>query len=70
MKPYFRSETLKTVYNVDLNELEALSPTSEVPQESIEPAELKRGRGRPRKHSVTENLMTENHLTSVNIPVK
>jgi len=30
MKPYFRSETPETVYDVDLNELEALSPTSEV----------------------------------------
>jgi len=30
VKPYFRSETSKTARDVDLNELEALSPTSEV----------------------------------------
>ena len=76
MKPYFRSETSETVRNVDPDELEAPSPTPEVSQESIEPVEptVKRGRGRPRKHPVTdpvtENPMTENHLTSADTPVK
>ena len=74
MKPYFRSETSETVRDVDPDELEAPSPIPEVSQESIEPAELKRGRGRPRKHPVTdpvtENPVTENHLTSVDTPVK
>jgi len=76
MKLYFRSETSETARDVDLNELKAPSLIPEVSQESIKPVELtvKRGRGRPRKHlvtdPVTENPMTENHLTSVNIPVK
>ena len=78
MKPYFRSETSETARDVDLDELEAPSPTPEVSQESIEPVELtepveptiKRGRGRPRKHPVTENPVTENHLTSADTPVK
>ena len=33
------------------------------------PAEPKRGRGRPRKHPVT-NPVTENHLTSADAPAK
>ena len=74
MKPYFRSETSETVRDVDLDELETPSPTLEVSQESIKPAEPKRGRGRPRKHPVTdpvtENPVTENHLTSADAPVK
>ena len=70
MKPYFRSETSETARDVDPDELEAPSPIPEVSQESIEPAELKRGRGRPRKHPVTENPVTENHLTSTDTPVK
>ena len=69
MKPYFRSETSETARDVDLDELETPSPTLEVSQESIKPAKPKRGRGRPRKHPVTD-LVTENHLTSVDIPVK
>ena len=76
MKPYFRSETSETARDVDPDELETPSPTPEVSQESIEPVEptAKRGRGRPRKHPVTdpvtENPMTENHLTSADTPVK
>ena len=76
MKLYFRSETSETARDVDLDELKAPSLTPEVSQESIEPVKptAKRGRRRPRKHSVTdlvtENPVTENHLTSVNIPVK
>ena len=74
MKPYFRSETSETARDVDPDELEAPSPTLEVSQESIKPVKLKRGRGRPRKHPVTdpvtENPVTENHLTSVDISVK
>ena len=72
MKPYFRSETSETARDVDPDELKAPSPTPEVSQESIEPVEptAKRGRGRPRKHPVTENPMTENHLTSADTPVK
>ena len=72
IKPYFRSKTSETARDVDLDELEAPSPTPEVSQESIEPVEptTKRGRGRPRKHPVTENPVTENHLTSADIPVK
>ena len=65
VKPYFRSETSETARDVDPDELEAPSLTPEVSQESIEPAEPKRGRGRPRKHPVTEN-----HLTSADAPVK
>ena len=72
MKPYFRSETSETARDVDPDDLEAPSPTPEVSQESIEPDEptAKRGRGRPRKHPVTENPVTENHLTSADAPVK
>jgi hypothetical protein len=74
VKPYFRSETSETARDVDPDELEAPSPTPEVSQEFIEPAEPKRGRGRPRKHPVTdpvtENPVTENHLTSADTPVK
>ena len=74
MKPYFRSETSETVRDVDPDELETPSLTLEVSQESIKPAEPKRGRGRPRKHPVTdpvtENPVTENHLTSIDTPVK
>ena len=72
MKPYFQSETSETACDVDLDELEAPSPTLEVSQESIKPVEptTKRGRGRPRKHPVTENPVTENHLTSADAPVK
>jgi hypothetical protein len=72
VKPYFRSETSKTARDVDPDELEAPSPTLEVSQESIKPVEptTKRGRGRPRKHPVTENPMTENHLTSADAPIK
>ena len=76
MKPYFRSETSETARDVDPDELETPSPTPEVSQESIEPVEptAKRGRGRPRKHPVTdpvtENPVTENHLTSINILIK
>jgi hypothetical protein len=74
VKPYFWSETSKTARDVDLDELEAPSPTPEVSQEFIKPAKPKRGRGRPRKHPVTDpvtkNPVTKNHLTSVDIPVK
>ena len=74
IKPYFQFKTSETARDVDLNELKALSLTPEVFQESIEPAKLKRGRGRPRKHPVTdpvtENPVTENHLVSVDISVK
>ena len=74
VKLYFQSKTSETVRNVDLDELKTLSLTLEVSQESIKPAEPKRGRGRPRKHPVTdlvtENPVTENHLTSVNILIK
>jgi len=74
VKPYFRSETSETARDVDPDELKAPSLTLEVSQESIKPAEPKRGRGRPRKHPVTdpvtENPVTENHLTSIDTPVK
>jgi len=69
VKPYFRSETSETARDVDPDELETPSLTLEVSQESIKPAEPKRGRGRPRKHPVTDPV-TENHLTSVDTPVK
>ena len=65
IKPYFQSKTFETAYNIDLDELEVSLPILKVSQESIKPAKLKRGRGRPRKHPVTEN-----HLTSIDIPVK
>ena len=74
IKPYFRFKTSETAYNVDLNELKAPSLTLKVSQESIKPVKLKRSRGRPRKHSVTnfitENLVTENHLTFINVFIK
>jgi hypothetical protein len=72
VKPYFRSETSKTACDVDLDKLEAPLPTPEVSQESIKPAKpiAKRGRGRPRKHPVTKNPVTEYHLTSVDAPIK
>jgi hypothetical protein len=70
VKPYFRSETSETARDVKLDELEAPSLTPEVSQESTEPTEPKRGRGRPRKHPVTENPVAENHLTSADAPVK
>jgi hypothetical protein len=67
VKPYFRFETSETACNVDPDKLEAPSPTLEVSQESIKPIEptTKHGQGRPQKHPVTEN-----HLTSVDAPVK
>jgi hypothetical protein len=72
VKPYFRSETSKTAYDVDLDKLEAPSPTPKVSQESIKPIKptIKRGQGQPQKHPITKNPMTENHLTSINIPIK
>ena len=72
MKPYFWSKTSETACDVDLDKLEAPSPTLEVSQESIKPAEptAKRGQGRPRKHPVTENPVTEYHLTSADTPIK
>jgi hypothetical protein len=72
MKPYFRSKTSKTACNVNPDELETPSPTLEVSQESIKPVKptTKRGRGRPQKHPVTKNPVTENHLTSADAPIK
>jgi hypothetical protein len=67
VKPYFRSETTS---NDELDKLETLQEPTE-PAEPAEPAEpttpppARRGRGRPRKHPVTEN-----YLISVDIPVK
>jgi hypothetical protein len=61
VKPYFRSETTR---DDKLDELEAPQEPTE-PAESIVPLLAKRGRGRPRKHPVTEN-----RLTSADAPVK
>ena len=54
------------------DELGAPLPTPEAPQEPTEPAKpaVKRGRGRPRKHPVTKNPATENHLTSAGISIR
>src|SRR6266702_2436850 len=51
------------------NGLEAPLPTLEVPQKPTKPAEptVKRGQGRPRKHPITKNPETKNHLTSAGI---
>src|SRR6266705_2700185 len=45
------------------DKLEVLLPTLKVPQEFIEPVKpaIKRGRGRPQKHSVTKNPVIENY---------
>ena len=69
IKPYFQFKTSETARDVDLNELKAPLLTLEDCQEFIKPVELKRGRGRPRKHPVTHPV-TENHLTSADILVK
>jgi hypothetical protein len=70
IKPYFRSETSKTAYNIHLDKLEAPSPILEVSQESIKPTKPKHGQGRPRKHPMTKNPVTKNHLTSIDTPIK
>ena len=63
VKPYFRPET---TYDVELDKLKVPLPTLEVPQKPTELA-VKRGRGRPWKHPVTENTVTENYLISAGI---
>jgi hypothetical protein len=70
IKPYFWSKTSKTAYNINLDELEAPLLTLKVFQESIKPAKPKHSRGQPRKHPITENPMTENHLTSIDALIK
>jgi hypothetical protein len=71
--PYTTSHSHPTqnTRNVEPNELEAL-PTLEVPQELTEPAEpaVKHGQRHPQKHPVTENPITENHLTSAGTSVR
>ena len=54
------------------DELGVPLPTLEAPQEPTEPAKpgIKRGRGRPRKYSVTKNPVIKNHLTSVGISAR
>ena len=55
-----------------LNKLGAPLPTPEAPQEPTKPAKpaIKRGRGRPQKHPIAKNPMTENHLTSAGISIR
>ena len=77
VKPYFRPENTHDVEPdepeapAELDEPEAPLPTPEDSRKLTEPAEpaVKRGRGRPRKHPVTESTVTENHLTSVGISI-
>jgi hypothetical protein len=59
VKPYLRSETTS---NNEANEVATLeTPTK--PTKPTDPV-IRRGRGRPRKHPVTENYLTPGNISA------
>ena len=62
----------QNTHDVKPDKLEAPLPILEVPQKLTEPAEpaVKHGQRHPWKHPITENSVTENHLTPAGTSVR